>query len=176
MPELSNSFANIEVRFYMILYNFGTSVVCRPCGKHYKWTSLTVSIFLNSLKISKPISKPILGMFVLIWMQFSHWLQIYSWNSTILTFFQILYNFGMCRLHAPTGPAVWKTLQVDQPDSECIQQSLWWCIVMFCVHRNDRPPHQTCQLNFVPSSSSFFLPFFKFQKSIIDWCSFSWVL
>ena len=43
----------------------------------------------------------------------------------------------MCRLHAPTGPAVWKTLQVDQPDSECIQQSLWWCIVMFCVHRND---------------------------------------
>ena len=39
-------------------------------------------------------TEPIPGMFVLIWMYFSWWFQIWSWNSTILTFF--LQNWSIC--------------------------------------------------------------------------------
>ena len=55
------------------------------------------------------INEPIPDMFVLIWMHFSLWFQIlWSWNSTILTFFTNFVNILTCRLHSP---AAWKTLR-----------------------------------------------------------------
>ena len=46
------------------------------------------------------INEPIPGMFVLIWMHFSLWFQIWSWNSTILNFFTNIVTFSTCRLSA----------------------------------------------------------------------------
>ena len=47
--------------------------------------------------ITRPITCHV--MFVLIWMRFTWWFQIYHQNSTILTFFTILGTFWTCRLH-----------------------------------------------------------------------------
>ena len=47
-------------------------------------------------------------MFVLIWMHFSWWFQIWSWNSRILTYFTNVVTFLTCRLHSP---AAWKALR-----------------------------------------------------------------
>ena len=55
------------------------------------------------------INEPIPGMFVHIWMHFSWWFQIWSWNSTILTFFTKFVKFMTCRLHSP---AAWKALRI----------------------------------------------------------------
>ena len=53
------------------------------------------------------INETIPGMFVLIRMHFSLWFQIWSWNSTISTFFTNFVKFLTCCLHSP---AAWKTL------------------------------------------------------------------
>ena len=47
--------------------------------------------FLTSMS---RINKPIPGMFVLIWMHFSLWLQIWSWQSGTLAFLTNLLSFG----------------------------------------------------------------------------------
>ena len=47
------------------------------------------------------INKPIPGMFVLIWMHFSWWFQIWSWNFKIFIFLKVLGYFG---------PVVWSCL------------------------------------------------------------------
>ena len=48
-------------------------------------------------------TEPIPGMFVLIWMYFSWWFQIWSWNSQMLTFFTKFVKFVTCRLHSPAA-------------------------------------------------------------------------
>ena len=71
----------------------------RPLFLAYKIIS-----FLNVLKMSKTFSRfiePIPGMFVLVWMYFSWWFQIWSQNSVILTFFTKFVYFLTCRLHSP---------------------------------------------------------------------------
>ena len=59
------------------------------------WAELCLLSHISAmLKAISQINEPILGMFVLIWMHFSMWFQIWSWNSTIQTFFlQILLPF-----------------------------------------------------------------------------------
>ena len=46
------------------------------------------------------ITKPILSMLVLIWMRLSWRFQVWSWNSTILTFFTTFLKILTCRLHS----------------------------------------------------------------------------
>ena len=43
--------------------------------------------------------KPIPGMFVLIWMHFSWWFQIWAWNSKTLTFLTNVWHFGLSSAH-----------------------------------------------------------------------------
>ena len=78
-------------------------------GHWFYWAKLC--LFYQNSNISQVISgitKPILGMLVLIWMHFSRWFRIWYWNSTILTF---------CRLHLP---AAWLGLNMhfSQPASQ----------------------------------------------------------
>ena len=54
------------------------------------------------------ITKPTLGMLVLIWMHFSWWFQIWLWNFTISKKITILFNFLPSRLHSL---AAWKALR-----------------------------------------------------------------
>ena len=55
------------------------------------------------------INEPIPGMFVLCWMHFSRWFQIWPWNSRMLTIFTKLVTFMTCRLHSPVA---WKVSMV----------------------------------------------------------------
>ena len=47
------------------------------------------------------INEPIPGMFVLIWIHFSLWFQIWSWNAIISTFLTNFVKLLTCRLHSP---------------------------------------------------------------------------
>ena len=81
-------------------------------GHWFYWAKLC--LFSQNSNISEVISgitKPILGMLVLIWMHFLWRFQICSWNYTILTFFTKLVTFLTCRLHSP---AAWKALTFVQ--------------------------------------------------------------
>ena len=54
----------------------------------FYWTKLCLlSHISNILTTISRIIEPIPGMFVLIWMHFSWWFQIWSRNPTMLTFF-----------------------------------------------------------------------------------------
>ena len=67
---------------------------------------------LSNSEILTPISwicEQITGMLVLICMYFSWWLQIWQWNSTILTFVTKFVTYFTCRLHSP---AAWKALSI----------------------------------------------------------------
>ena len=66
-----------------------------------------VIVFSNfwHFNVYSRINEPIPGMFVLSWMHFSWWFQI--WKSTMLTFFTKYVTFMTCRLHSP---AAWKAL------------------------------------------------------------------
>ena len=88
-----------------------------PCNLHvntyhaghwFYWAKLRLlSQNSNISQVISGITKPKLGMFVLIWMHFSWWFQIWSWNSTILIFFTNFVKCFTCRLH---WPAAWKAL------------------------------------------------------------------
>ena len=83
-----------------------------------------IVLFSQNSNISQVISgitKPILGMLVLIWMHFSWWFQIWSLNSTILTFVTKLFTFLTYRLHSP---AAWKALSRQIWGAPCITSSL----------------------------------------------------
>ena len=67
--------------------------------------------FINFKKLISQITKQILGMFVLIWMHFSWWFQICSWNFKMLTFLQIFWE--TFRAVSLLTPAAWYVL------SEC---------------------------------------------------------
>ena len=80
-------------------------------------------------KISKPISqstKPILGMFVLIWLHFSWWFQIWSINSRRLTFFEKL-----CPVVCT--PATWEVLRYLMRK---------WCMICRTQEREDDDHHR----------------------------------
>ena len=63
----------------------------------------------NISQVISGITKPIPGMFVLIWMPFSWWIQLLSRDSTMLKKLQLFLNFLTCRLHSP---ATWKALNL----------------------------------------------------------------
>ena len=95
-------------------YRYGIRYHYHTCLKHLeRWAwfySTKVCLLSHISEISTAISRinePIPGMFVLIWMHFSLWIQIWSWNATISTFFTNCVYFLTCRLHSP---AAWKAL------------------------------------------------------------------
>ena len=49
--------------------------------------------FLKKKSLISQMNEPIPGMFVLCWMHFSWWFQIWSWIANILTFFEIFWKF-----------------------------------------------------------------------------------
>ena len=75
---------------------------------HLRVPSGNIRTFQQLFQVS--IIKPIQGMFVLIWMHFSRWFQIKSWNSRMLTFFYKFVTFLTCRLLAS---AAWKELSIS---------------------------------------------------------------
>ena len=89
----------------------------------FYWTKLY--LFSQNSNISQVISgitKPILGMLVFIWMHFSWWFQIWSWNSTILIYFTKFVKFLTCRLHSP---AARKALRGSELNS-CLNKTVFY--------------------------------------------------
>ena len=79
---------------------------------HAAMVLLSKKCFLSQISeilmsISRIIEQ-IPGMFVLCWMHFSWWFQIWPWSSTMLTFFTKCVKFMTCRLHSL---AAWKALK-----------------------------------------------------------------
>ena len=84
----------------------GVTRVYFPAKIHLVFKLSTWVIFSQKREIPKSnsqITKPILGMFVLIWMHFSRGIQIWWWNSGILKY---LWHFIMSSArytHLPLG-------------------------------------------------------------------------
>ena len=72
------------------------------------------------------ITKPTPGMFVLIWMHFSWWFQIWRWNLIILTFLTFLWDFVFVVCSPLPG---WKRYCLSSVESVYIKivNRMWGC-------------------------------------------------
>ena len=78
-------------------------------GHWFYWAKMRLfSQISKILRSISQITEPIPGMFVVIWMHFPWWFQIWSWNSKIFVIFEYFVKFLACRLHSP---AAWNALK-----------------------------------------------------------------
>ena len=71
-------------------------------------------------------------MFVLNLMHSSLWFQIWSWNSTISTFFTHFVKFLTCRLHSP---AAWKAFIYTTSHTQCIMVTFWQSLIRATISK-----------------------------------------
>ena len=94
-------------------------------------------------------------MFVLIWMHFTLWFQIWSWNSTILTFFTNFVNFLTSRLHSPTA---WKALIISQLIPKhtpiIVQIVVYHHKIHVLIHTNMYKAHLLCRIRCLLAEST----------------------
>ena len=69
------------------------------------------------------ITEPIPGMFVLNWMHFSLWFQIWSWTFTFRHFFTNFVSCVTCRLHSP---AAWNYSTIPFWPSVSVYLFFWY--------------------------------------------------
>ena len=98
----------IELGQYLIRFACLSSLTLIEQWHWFYWANVCLLSHISEISTAiSRINEPISGMFVLIWMYFSFWFQILSWNSTIVIFFMNFIKCLTCRLHSL---AAWKAL------------------------------------------------------------------